>query len=260
MFPDEQACIRYARYVVARYSAYNVCFGVTGEWQRSHLPLYIKIGNMIARQDPHNRMRAIHDRGFGEDTWTSFGAYQQVCIRGYLSYWINQARHFNKPVVNGEYGYYLRDFDGDGKVDRLNGATAREMRDATYEIAMSGGYFVTGFGSTYWGGHRNLRGFEIDNPLNKPWEEQAQHIRKLFTSLQWWKLEPHHELLRRLPALRGHSVTRHADFYCLAELGQQYVVYLGRPLGAVSLALGTTEKGSYSVRKFDPETGGSVAG
>lgn len=40
-------------------------------------------------------------------------------------------------------------------VDKANGTSVRSMRNASYDIVMAGGYFVTGFGPTYWGGYRD---------------------------------------------------------------------------------------------------------
>jgi hypothetical protein len=246
-FSSDTARLRYARYAVARYSAYNLVFIVSGEWDESGTKdMYLAIGNEIKSNDPHHRMIAIHSTGsveeFATETWMSFGDYQQLYTSLHAN--ILNARDHNKPVVNSEYAYYLRDQDGDGIVDKPNSATLIDIRNATYDIIMAGGYFVTGWGTTYMGGSRDPGPFNPDDPRNDEWEEDVQHIRTLFTGLKWWKLRPNDGLLSG-PGIH----------YCLAEIGKQYLAYVRDSSGAISLSLGGAAAATYSVRRFDPRTG-----
>ena len=100
-----------------------------------------------------------------------------------------------KPVVNSEYGYHLRDQNGDGVPDKDNSTSLESIRHSTWDIVMAGAYAVTGFGTTYFGGHRDPGPFDLDAAKNKPWESQFGVIKKLFTGLAWWTLEPHDELV-----------------------------------------------------------------
>jgi PKD repeat protein len=243
--------LRYARYVVARYSARNVVFIVSGEYNETLTAAdYRKIGQEIEATDPHQRMTAIHSTGavetFANDAWMDFGDYQQIYSN--LHGAILGARDHNKPVVNSEYAYFLRDQDGDGVVDKPNSATLQEIRDASYDIVMAGGYFVTGWGTTYFGGTRDPGPFDVDASKNDPWEEDVQWIRKVFTGLEWWKLQPSDSLL-------GGSGTR----YCLAETGRQYLAYVRGNSGTNALSLGGAASATYSVRRFDPRTGAYAA-
>jgi PKD repeat protein len=239
--------LRYARYVVARYSAYNVLFIVAGEYNESlTADAYRKIGQEIHARDPHARMTAIHSTGavelFAGEAWMDFGDYQQIYSN--LHGAVLAARDHNKPVVNSEYAYFLRDLDGDGVCDKPNSCTLTEIRNATYDIAMAGGYFVTGWGTTYNGGTRDPGPFNVDDPKNDPWEDDVQHVRKVFTGLNWWRLQPGDALL-------GGSGTR----YCLAETGQQYLAYVRGNSGTNALSLGGAASATYSVQRFDPRTG-----
>jgi hypothetical protein len=56
--------------------------------------------------------------------------------------------------VNSEYGYFLRDQSGDSVPDKDNSTSARQCH-ASWDIAMAGGYIVTGFGTTYFGSSRD---------------------------------------------------------------------------------------------------------
>jgi hypothetical protein len=250
-FTSDDARRRYARYVVARYGAYDVVFIVSGEWNEGEVPrpTFIALGREIDDADPHGRLVGIHGTGLVEDfageAWMSFGDYQQVYST--LHQGILAARVHGKPVVNAEYAYYLRDQDGDGVVDKPNSATLAEIRHATWDIAMAGGYFVSGWGTTYLGGLRDVGPFNPDDPRNDDWEEDVQHVRNFFARVRSWTLEPADALL-----------TGPGVHYALARSGQQYVAYARNANGPLSLSLGGAMAGTYAVRRFDPRTGASV--
>jgi len=270
-FADQEARLKYAKYAISRYGAYNVAFGVTGEWhlEQQLLPQLEEIGRTLLHHNPHRRMIAIHScpdpgstREFNDRPWMGFGDFQQNYRN--LHQTILQSRFRDaskqapwpfaqrKPVVNGEYAYFLRDQDGDGKVDKPNSDSLEAIRRATYDIALGGGYFVTGFAATYWGGYRNPRaGFTLDDPLDDPWEQQVQHIHDLFTSLAWWRLTPSDHLVEALGG--GPRMTA----WCLAEPGRQYLVYVrGTAKAVVQLEEATAP---YRVERFDPRTGGRIS-
>lgn len=194
-FPSQEARERYARYIAARYGARNVYFIVSGEWNavgeyRQTRRTYEQIGEALNQADPHGRMIAIHPYGndavrrFADEPWMSFADYQQVYtdLHGQA---LKSRRRSEKPVVNAEYAYFLQDRKGDGRTDKPNSATLAAIRHATWDIAMAGSHFITGFGSTYFGGHRHPDPFDVDAAQNNPWEEEVQHVRELFTSLDW---------------------------------------------------------------------------
>lgn len=238
--------LRYADYIAARYSGYNVVFIVSGEYNETlNGTAYRNIAQELAASDPHDRMMAIHAtntvESFANDPWMSFGDYQQIYSN--LHARILQSRDHDKPVVNSEYAYYLRDSNGDGVVDKPNSATLAEIRHATWDIVMAGGYIVTGWGTTYLGGDRDPGPFNPDDPRNDAWEEDVQFVREFFTDLDWWTLAPSDSL-----------VSGPGTEYALAELGQQYVAYT-RGGSGVNLSLGSVPAATYSVQRFDPRTG-----
>jgi hypothetical protein len=263
--PTDEARLRFTRYVVARYAAFDVVFLVAGEWHYmiNEADLFRAIGREIRRTDPHGRMIGIHpgpgphisSQVFADDDWMSFGEYAQAYYaparveatdanRDNLRKFIMDARKHNKPVVDAEYAYYLRDQDFDGIVDKPNSHTRDSFRRASWVIPMGGGYFVTGFGTTYYGGRRDAGPFLVDNPKHKDAIADLDRLHKFFTSLEWWKLEPHDELVR---GDGGYA-------YCLAEPGRTYVVYAAGSRGA-ELKL---PDGKYSVSRCDPRTGEST--
>ena len=271
-FPSLEARKRYARFVAARYSAYDVYFIVAGEWHaEAHTrPApeaevrreFIAIGDTLREADPHKRMAAIHPmhdngsvRDFNDAHWMSFGDYQQNYTD--LHARILQSLKFDKPVVNSEYGYLFRDQSGDGVPDKDNSTSVDVMRNATWDIVMAGGYVVTGFGTTYFGGNRDPGPFDVTAEKNKPWELQMGHMKKLYEGLEWWKLKPHDELLRcNIPRGRDRThlkVTAPPErtYWCLAEPAKQYVVYVRGLSSPVTLEAAAALK----VQRFNPRTG-----
>ncbi len=276
LFPDIQARENYTRYIAARYSAYNVYFLIAGEWHAEIRTRpgsedgireeFIGLGNALDNADPHGRMIGIHPmnsngsvREFNAASWMSFGDYQQNYRE--LHGRVLESMKFNKPVINSEYGYHLRDQDGDGVPDKDNSTSLESMRHSSWDIVMAGGYFVTGFGTTYFGGNRDPGPFNVDAEKNDDWERQIGYIKSFFEGLEYWKLRSCDSLLRcdvereddgrQLNRLAPPSKT----YWLLAEPGRQYVIYVRGIDEKKSPKLEETSAGSFEVKFFNPRTG-----
>jgi len=246
--PDKEARLRYARYVVARYSALNVAFAINGEWKPGRelsgmgdvYPPVIAVAREIEEWDPHNRLIAEHGGGDGVHHQTfathpeiDIADNQQVYEKRYQR--IREARKYQKPVINGEYGYYLYKFYGN----------LSRMRQNTWKIAMAGGYFVTGWGSTYFGGVNHWTRFGTDaNPRNIEWGRQVVHIRDFFTGLDWWEYEPVDDLVL---SKRGKAYSMKSN--------DEYLVYLIDENWKFQVLLDSPKKREYKVTVFNPRTG-----
>jgi hypothetical protein len=275
-FPSLEARHRYARYIAARYAACDVYFIVAGEWHaeahtRNNVNEgdirreFIEIGNTLHAADAHGRMKAIHPmtahgsvREFVAAAWMTFGDYQQNYSD--LHARILESRSFSKPVVNSEYGYFLRDQSGDGAPDKDNSTSLESMRHATWDIVMAGGYVVTGFGTTYFGGNRDPGPFDVDAKKNDEFEAQMGHVKRIFTSLEWWKLEPADKTLvysaprekdgRELNQIAPPKLT----YWCLSEPGRQYVLYVR---GVARPIIMPVKGDGFKVQEWNPRTGKS---
>jgi hypothetical protein len=197
-------------------------------------------------------------REFNEAGWMSFGDYQQNYSD--LHARILESLKFNKPVVNSEYGYFLRDQSGDGVPDKDNSTRLESMRHASWDIAMAGGYLVTGFGTTYFGGNRDPGPFDLEAEKNKDWERQIGFLKQCFADRKWWKLEPHDELIScETPRGKdgkhlGQIAPPAATYWALAEPGKQYIIYIRGTEAPVSLEL-PEGKRDWQVQEFNPRTG-----
>jgi hypothetical protein len=245
---DEQ---RYFRYAAARLSAYsNVTWDLgddisafrTLDW--SH-----QMGTLLYQADPYHHLATDHpadnrhqDRA---SEWFGFTSFQEWSRPQHP--WMLHQREVQKkagriiPLTNEEYGY--EDHYPIFAQNYPDGANADNMRRTAWEIYMAGCYQTTGEtarrGTGYLpdtgGGWVNGRGDDSMVMLRG-----YAHIVEFFTGFEWWKTDPHDEL-----------VTRGA--YCLAERGRCYAAYLPRG-GKVTVQL---EPGRYRANWFNPRSGES---
>jgi hypothetical protein len=155
------------------------------------------------------------------------------------------------PQTNEEYGYedhYPHWAPG------LGSDSAETLRRVAWDIAMAGAYGTAGEtcrrGTNIWpdtgGGWINGRGDDTMTML-----KAYEHMVDFFTSFEWWKTEPHDELVNN-------------GAYCLAKRGDIYAVYLPNPgnfaEGHVSANNVTVklEPGTYSGKWFNAFTGETV--
>ena len=294
LFPGVEARKRYARYIAARYGAYDVYFIVSGEWhaeirtrpnvtEKDILAEFIEIGNALYNWDAHKRMIGIHPmtqhgsvREFNQAEWMSFADYQQNYRELHTRILESHPRHgpianleygyFPRgPVVNSEYGYFLRDSNFDGRVDKNNSFSADAMRYATWDIIMAGGYPVTGYGTTYMGGNRDKGPFNVDDPRNDIWERQYHVPQRFLSELEWWKLRPHDDRIRSATPRSSDQNVRvgsrrllcppKTTYWLLAEPHKHYVAYVRGLKDKVTINLGHGAAGVRRARLLDPRSG-----
>jgi hypothetical protein len=116
-------------------------------------------------------------------------------------------------------------------------------------MTMAGGYQTTGERANIakMGGWITGRGNKEMTML-----DGYARLRGFFEKFEWWKLEPHPELVigqsKALPVVEGGKAVA---ALCLAEPGERYVIYL-RQGGTATVQLAPAR---YAVRRFSPSTG-----
>lgn len=224
---------RYAKYLVSRYSAYNVLWGVTGAYEEVGNDAGIRdAGQYIQSINPYNHPVTTHTTGitsdsFGNEAWIDFHGQQRkaLSLDNFNSLIISD-RAYNKPVVNMEQCYEAQ--TGYGCID------VNEYRKAGWSILTGGGFF------TY--GHNNIiseTGSRNWNNLNSPGAKEMTHIRNFFDKIEWWKMSPDNSLV--------------TSGYALANPGKEYVIYLPDG-GTTEIDLKTTS-GVFTVRAYNPRDG-----
>ena len=140
------------------------------------------------------------------------------------------------PQVNEEYGYEDHYPGRWGEGRKWPARSADNRRRLAWEMAMAGCYQTTGERANEpgYGGWINGRGNAKMTML-----KGYAHIRRFFERMEWWKLEPHPELVREGQAL------------CLAQPPGQYVFYLPKG-GSIFPAVDAPR---YKARWFNPRSG-----
>jgi hypothetical protein len=238
----EEKIKRWWRYLVNRYSAYNVIWVVAGEYNMFNygglgLPFWKDLGRFIKDEDPYKRIVSTHntppgwDGGADAPQWSTAEVLHNEKWLDYNQSQVGHGRWYNemippviaegykkqpaKPIVVTEPWYEFVQ----------GNPTAKDIRFALYGAILSGAA-----GHTYGGGHVWLahvpespsgggpwpleKGFE-NNTLNYPGAVSMGYAASFFKKTSWWTLAPHPELLHEYP-----------DKYCMALPGNEYIIYL----------------------------------
>jgi len=261
---DEQ---RYLRYAAARLGAFsNITWDLGDDMDSFRDEKWVHATGMLLMEwDPTHHLASSHpvhrvhqDRA---SPWFGFTSIQDWSRQQHPL--MLEEREIQKktgriiPQTNEEYGY---EDHYPHWAPEPPGDSAEPLRRVAWDIAMAGAYGTAGEsarrGVNIWpdtgGGWVNGRG--DDNMIML---KGYAHMVDFFTSFEWWKTEPHDELVSGGGA------------YCLAQPGEIYAVYLPvRPMcgsadtyeykqvcGAVTIRL---EPGTYAARWFGATTGESV--
>jgi hypothetical protein len=243
---------RWWRYVIHRLHPYNVIWVLSGEYNMNNyggfpLSFWNELGTLVKSEDPYDRILGAHptppmwDGGAEAPQWSTAEAVHE---QQWLDYnqsqcgharWCNElipwivtnayAKNPAKPVVVTEPWYEF--IEGN--------PTARDIRYAAWSSVMTGAAGHTYGGGHIWRAHLPERptgkgswpldtGF-IVNTMLYPGAISVGFMGQYLRKLEWWKLEPHPELVRENPS-----------HFCLAIPGKEYLFYL-RYGGSVKIDL-----------------------
>ena len=243
---------RFLRYAVARFGAFsNITWDLGDDLDHYRSTSWThRTGELIEEWDPFHHLATSHpiDNRHQDLTadWFGFTSFQEWSRAQHsfmlVQRWRQKVSGRIIPQTNEEYGYedhYPLWSQG------LGSESADSLRRAAWDIVMAGGYQTTGEsarrGTNVWpdtgGGWLNGRGDDTMTML-----QGYEHMADFFTSFEWWKTEPHDELVSN-------------GAYCLASPGQIYVVYLPKG-GRTTVRIGV---GSYSASWFNPSNGERIA-
>ena len=228
------------RYVLARYSAYNIFYTLFGEIEEANNlrqdQIYgrckgiVRDYTLITRKfDPYDHPITTHTQkstvgsGIGTDDCLDFNSLQTRDLR-------QVARDYHavdKPLIDLEFYYE----------DLVTGKTAQggfplsELRKKAWNIQMRGAYTLY-----------EVRGLNDPGNFEQMNSEGCQyfiHIFNFFKNKPFWKLEPNQTLVNRGT--------------CRADIGNQYVVYLDTG-GTVTIDL-SQSAGILKAEWYNPRTG-----
>jgi hypothetical protein len=242
---------RYIRYAVARLGAFsNITWDLGDDLDSFRDEKWAhETGTLLVGWDPYKHLATTHpvhrehqDRG---SDWFGFTSIQEWS-RNQHALMLEERQIQMKtgriiPQANEEYGYEDHYPHWAPKPD---GDSSETLRRTAWEIAMAGAYGTAGEsarrGVNIWpdlgGGWINGRGDDTMIML-----KGYEHMVDFFTSFEWWKTEPHDELVNN-------------GAYCLAKPAEIYAVYLPKE-GNVTVKL---EPGTYEAIWFNAFTGEKI--
>jgi hypothetical protein len=242
---------RYIRYAVARLSAFsNLTYDLGDDLDSFRDEKWAhETGTLIESWDPYKHLASSHPVNIEHQDrasdWMGFTSIQEWSRRQH-ALMLEQRQIQLKtgriiPQTNEEYGY---EDHYPQWAPAPPGDSADTLRRMAWEIAMAGAYGTAGEscrrGTNIWpntgGGWINGRGDDSMVML-----KGYEHMVDFLTSFEWWKTEPHDELVDN-------------GTYCLAKLGDVYAVYLPKG-GKVRVKL---EPGTYEATWFNANTGERV--
>jgi hypothetical protein len=206
------------RWLVARYAAFpNVHWDFSKEANNEKDLDYKKERLRFLRQyDPYQRPVTVHDDRKTYDSGAYDGLLDYRTDQQHSKWHASLLEHRSRkvwPVVNAEFGY---EHGPAGLSDKTYGVVQppEEVCRRAWEVQMAGGYGVYYYTYTAW---------DVIRPRDTPpGYAYFKHLRDFFADTGYWRMEPKDELV--------------SAGYCLAEPGQEYVVFLNEPL-AFSLQL-----------------------
>ena len=220
----------------------NVVWNVANEWHRGSVlkaAQLEELGAYLREIDPHRRPIAVHHYGrfeFPQAPWVDMASMQQRGLPAEINRVAVLNRHFGKPVLNEEYGYE-RDVLGPPNdptnVRRDHWALTMAGAFGTYGDKTKGSKIGAYFSST------------LEDSVGAVVPDMLQHIPRLMSRVRWWEMAPANEAL---------SGCIREECFCLATLGEEYLVYM--TVGqSVSLDLSHVDAGVLRVEWWNPRSG-----
>lgn len=136
---------KYVRYMIARLSAYrNVWWSLANEWDVPRIKETIdweSIGNLLQKEDPHNRFRGIHNWYYDESHFYNHNRPWVTHVSAQSFFFFNALKwreKYQKPLLYDEMRYEGNVESGWGNMD------AKEMTSYFWKAGLSGAYGTHG--------------------------------------------------------------------------------------------------------------------
>jgi hypothetical protein len=242
---------RFIRYAVNRFSAYsNITWDLGDDLDSYRDEKWThETGVLIEGLDPYKHLETSHPAASNDhqdrtSSWFGFTSYQEWSRKQHelilASRKLQEKTGRIIPQTNEEYGYedhypFWAAPDSD---------SADALRRTAWDIYMAGGYQTAGESARrgtnirpdFGGGWLNGRGDDTQTMFLG-----YGHIVDFFAAFEWWKTNPHDELVNN-------------NAYCLADPGKTYAVYLPHG-GQVTVQL---QPGRYRATWFSAMTGEKI--
>jgi hypothetical protein len=223
---------RYVRYMIARLSAYrNVWWSLANEWDVPEIKQTIDwegIGTLLQKNDPHQRLRGIHNWYNSEDhfydhsrPWVTHVSTQTSQFYNSLK-WRNQ---YKKPLLFDEMRY-----EGDVPSGWGN-LTPQEMTSYFWMAGLSGGYGTHG---------ETFRNNADDSTEVRWWAKGGTLIGESPERIAFFKSimeeAPVHEMIPELISKQD-AKNLHTNIHIFAKSGEYYLVYTAQEVSSIEINL-----------------------
>lgn len=235
---------RYARYLIARLSAYrNVWWSLANEWDVPRIKESIDwegIGQLLHAEDPHQRLRGIHNWYNTEDhfydhsrPWITHVSAQTAQFHNAIKW----REKYQKPLLFDEMRY-----EGDVPSGWGN-MSAKEMTSYFWMAGLSGGYGT--HGDTY-------KNAADDSTEVRWWAKGGKLVGESPERIAFFKSimegSPVHEMVPKL-TVTSDSSDLESNIYQFAKEGACYLVYSAAPRDSLELLLPADQ--NYAIDVID---------
>jgi hypothetical protein len=228
------------RWLAERYAAFpNVHWDFSKEaHNEKDLDYKLQRIAFLKQNDPYHRPITIHDDRATYDRGAYKGVLDYRSDQQHSTWHSTLLQHRSQrawPVVNVEFGY---EHGPGGLTDKTYNVVQapEEVCRRAWEIQMAGGYGAYYYTYTAW---------DIIRPQdNPPGYIYFKHLSDFFAGIGYWRMEPNDELV--------------STGYCLADPGQEYVVFLSNA-GPFTLKLEGL-KAPLNAEWYQPLTGKRLPG
>lgn len=259
-----QSYKQYWRYLIARYSAYNVIWCISGEYFFTpDIEGWRELGKYVDETDPYKHPTTIHStaphsgsRHYQADSWYDFNMIQ-IGHCASLSKFAETLPYIDymatpiKPSIMSESWYeYHPTRLGEGNFRLVDEA----IRYVTYVPLLQGciGQTYGAWGIFQWSNLNDTTNQKLpwDKALKLPVSSQMGYLHQVMDSLTWWKLEPHPEIV---------SCMMPARIYAASVSDKEFIIYTFSNKSDIRVFLPPISKNpdaaDYPARWINPRTG-----
>ncbi|MDX9981344.1 MAG: DUF4038 domain-containing protein [Lentisphaeria bacterium] len=203
------------RHIVARYGAHAVTWLVCGEYNirgltDEKISENLALGQFIKDTDPYHRAMTIHPWAYSVDRRQAWDQpwYDFIMLQGghggvppaslYLDAYHRQPA---KPVLEAECQY-----------EGIHDFTDANVREVAYRAIQAGSCGYTYGSQGLWYPTQNEQDTKTDNwgkplvwweALRRPGADQLAHLRKIYETVEWWRLQPRPDAIVPAPLASG---------------------------------------------------------
>ncbi len=235
---------RYVRFMIARLSAYrNVWWSLANEWDVPKIKETIDwegIGTMLQNEDPHQRLRGIHNWFNSEDHFYDHSQPWITHVSAQTSQFYNSIKwrnQYSKPLLFDEMRYEGDVPNGWGNL------SSEEMTSYFWMAGLSGGYGT--HGDTF---HNNAD----DSTEVRWWAKGGILVGESPERIAFFKTimdqAPVHEMTPEFMD-SGDPKNLNSNIYILSKKGEYYLVYVAEADQTIEIDL--SEDSDYQVDIID---------